>query len=343
MAHPQAEAVEPTISLDDQILEAAGIETDEPKEEEEPADDPAAEGEEGDEPTEDAEEQSDEDEAESEGDDGQEPAEVIKPPVSLNKDQKAAFAQLAEASPELAKVWAESEAQRNREVQIKTTEAAEATRNATTAAQAQVAEISRHYASQLEVYARAFIPSEPDLSLLATDPVAYAQEVALSRQMQAQHDELMQQVAEIRGGATQLDSAQQQQDIANNQAVLREAWPEILDPSQQPALWQGIVDVGSELGFTPELLNQANATEMLALRKARDWQTKAAKWDAHQARKMQNVRAAKELPKASKPGTSPSRQASKVSRADAAWERTRQSRNPTDFADYLENSGINLS
>lgn len=342
MAHPQAEAVEPTISLDDQILEAAGIETDEPKEEEEPTDDPAEEGEEGDEPTEELEEES-EDESEGEEDEPAEPTEVIKPPVSLNKDQKAAFTQLAEANPELAKVWAESEAQRNREVQTATTRAAEAQRTAATEAQGALAGIQRQYAAELEVYAQAFLPSKPDVSLLGTDPVAYAQEVALAEQMQAQHDEIMQRVAQIRGGADNIDHGQRQADIANNQAVLREAWPEILDPSQQPALWQGIVDVGSELGFTPELLNQANATEMLALRKARDWQTKAAKWDAHQARKMQNVRAAKELPKASKPGTSPSRQASKVSRADAAWERTRQSRNPTDFADYLENSGINLS
>lgn len=340
-AHPQAEAAEPTNVLDE-ILELSGIEPDKP-EEEEPTEDPAEEGEEGDEPTDDAEEESDEDKTEGEEDEGAEPKEVIKPPVSLNKDQKAAFAQLAEASPELAKVWAESEAQRNREVQIKTTEAAEATRNATTAAQAQVAEVSRHFASQLEVYAKAFIPTEPDISLLATDPVAYAQEVALSRQMQAQHDELMQQVAEIRGGATQLDQAQQQQDIASNQAILREAWPEILDPSQSATLWQGIVEVGADLGFTPELLNQANATEMLALRKAQGWKAKAAKWDAHEARKMANVRAAKELPRAAKPGTSPSRQQSKAGRADAAWKRAQSSRSPDDFADFLENSGISLT
>lgn len=338
MAHPQAEAVEPAISLDDQILEAAGIETDEPKEEDEPSDDPAEEGEEGDEPTEELEEES-KDEPEGEEDEPAEPTEAIKPPVSLNKDQKAAFAQLAEANPELAKVWAESEAQRNREVQIKTTEAAEATRNATTAAQAQVAEIQRHAAAELEVYAQAFIPSKPDVSLLASDPLAYAQEVALSEQMQAQHDAIMQRVSELRNGAGRLDDATRQADIANNQAILREAWPEILDPSQSATLWQGIVEVGSELGFTPELLNQANANEMLALRQAGEWRGKAAKWDAYQARKMANVRAAKELPRAAKPGTSPSRQTSKASRADAAWRRASVTRNNDDLADFYEAAG----
>lgn len=341
MAHPQAEAVEPALSLDDQILEAAGIETDEPKEEEEPSEDPAAEGEEED-SSEELEEES-EDEPEGEEDETDEPAEVIKPPVSLNKDQKAAFAQLAEANPELAKVWAESEAQRNREVQIKTTEAAEATRNATSAAEAQVAEIYRQSAAELEVYAQAFIPSKPDYTLLATDPVAYAQEVALSEQMQAQHDAIMQRVSELRNGAGQIDTAKAQADIASNQAILREAWPEILDPSQSAKLWQGIVEIGADLGFTPELLNQANAGEMLALKQAGEWRGKAAKWDAYQARKMSNVRAAKELPRAAKPGTSPSRQTSKASKADAAWQRASKTRDPNDFASFLENSGINLT
>lgn len=336
-AHPQAEAAEPANVLDE-ILELSGIEPDKPEEEEPEPEDTAAEGEDGEEPTEEPEE-----EPEGEEDEGQEPAEAIKPPVSLNKDQKAAFAQLAEANPDLAKAWAESEAQRNREVQIKTTEAAEATRNATTAAQAQVAQIARQHAAELEVYAKAFIPTEPDMSLLATDPAAYAQEVALSRQMQAQHDAIMQQVAEIRNGASQADAATRQADIASNQAVLREAWPEILDPSQSKALWDGIVEVGSELGFTSDLLNQANANEMLALRQAGEWRGKAAKWDAYQARKMANVRAAKDLPRAAKPGTSPSRSVSKASRADAAWDRASKTRNPADFADFLENSGINLS
>lgn len=339
-AHPQAEAAEPANVLDE-ILNLSGIEPDKP-EEEEPTDDTAEEGEEGDEPTEELEDES-EDEPEGEEDEPAEPKEAIKPPVSLNKDQKAAFAQLAEANPELAKVWAESEAQRNREVQIKTTEAAEATRNATTAAQAQVAEIHRQAAAELEVYAQAFIPSRPDVSLLATDPLAYAQEVALGEQMQAQHDAIMQRVSELRNGAGQLDTATRQADIASNQAVLREAWPEILDPSQSATLWQGIVEVGSELGFTPELLNQANANEMLALRQAGEWRGKAAKWDAYQARKMHNVRAAKELPKAAKPGVSPSRTTSKAAKADAAWQRASKTRSPDDFASFLENTGIDLS
>lgn len=337
-AHPQAEAAEPANVLDE-ILELSGIEPDPAEEEEEPEpEDTAAEGEDGEEPAEQPEEES-----EGEEDVPTEPAEAIKPPVSLNKDQKAAFAQLAETNPDLAKVWADSEAQRNREVQIKTTEAAEATRNATQAAQAQVAQVARQYAAELEVFAQAFIPTEPDVSLLATDPAAYAQEVALARQMQAQHDAIMQQVSEVRNGAGQIDAATAQADIASNQAILREAWPEILDPSQSKALWDGIVEVGSDLGFTPELLNQANANEMLALRQAGEWRGKAAKWDAYQARKMANVRAAKELPKAAKPGVAPSRQVSKATRTNAAWDRARKTRSPDDFASFLENSGIDLS
>src|SRR3546814_264930 len=60
-------------------------------------------------------------------DDVDEPATAIEPPVSFNKEQKAAFAQLP---PELQQTIADTEAQRNREVQLRTTEAAEAKRNA---------------------------------------------------------------------------------------------------------------------------------------------------------------------------------------------------------------------
>src|SRR3546814_9927583 len=85
-------------------------------------------------------------------DDVDEPATAIEPPVSFNKEQKAAFAQLP---PELQQTIADTEAQRNREVQLRTTEAAEAKRNAAAEAQSQLAAIQRQNADELATNAKA--------------------------------------------------------------------------------------------------------------------------------------------------------------------------------------------
>ncbi len=314
----------------DDILRLAGEEPDEPLADEEDEEDVEADLD-ADLP----DEETDEDEA----DEADEPAEVIKPPVSLNKEQTAAFKQLP---PDLQKVWAETEAQRNEQVRVKTTEAAEATRTATSQAQAALAEIQQQYAAELEVYASAFRPEEPDVSLLATDPAAYAQQAHLARQMAAQHDALMQQVNAIRGQADQTLQARQAETVQMEQARLRTEWPDILDPAKQSDLWNGIVETGKALGFAPDLLANSNATEMLALKTASDWKAKADKWDAFQVRKMSNVRAAKELPKVAKPNAAQTRNMSDAQRADAAFKRAKSSKSGDDYAAYFEASGIKL-
>lgn len=316
----------------DDILRLAGEEPDEQPlevDDEEPLDDDV----EGDEP---------EAEAESEDNAADEPSEAIKPPVSLKKEQQAAFKQLAETAPELAKAWAESEAQRNEQVRAKTTEAAEATRNATTRAQAEVAAVARQYAAELEVYAEAFRPAEPDLALLAQNPQAYIQQKALFDQMSAQHQALMQQVNAARGQAGNLDQAAIQDKVQAEQARLRTEWPEILDPAKQADLWKGVQATGEAMGFTAETLSNANAAEMLALKTASDWKAKADRWDAFQASKMNKVRAAKTLPRVQTSGTAPTRAMSSQGKADLAFQRATKSRSGDDYAAYFEASGIKL-
>jgi len=332
MAHPEPEAVEPSAApgnpLDD-ILRLAGEEPDEPAEPEadELPEDPE------DEPEADAEE-----EPEDEDDEGNEPPEAIKPPVSLNKEQRAAFEQLP---PELQKAWSESEAQRNEQVRAKTTEAAEATRNATSHAQAALAEIQQQYAAELAVYAQAFQPVEPDLSLLATNPAEYAQQAALYKQMSAQYQDLMQRAHAARGQADQTLDARKAEAIQSEQARLKAEWPDILDPAKQADLWNGIQETAQAIGFDPSILQNANATELLALKKIGDLRAKADKWDAFQASKMQKVRAAKDLPKVTRPGT-PAAKPSTAQQADASWQRARQTRSGDDYAAALEAMGIKL-
>lgn len=328
MAHPEREAVEADAVPGDPLDEIAKFLDDEPEEPEAP------EGEEAE------EDDPEEGELDEEQDDGEEPEEpAIQPPVSLNKEQKAAFAQLP---PELQKVWAETEAQRNREVQIKTTEAAEARRNAATEAKAELAQIQRQYADELAIYANAFQPQRPDPSLLATNPALYAQEQAYYEQALAQHQQLMQQVQSVRQNADGLDAETQQALTAREAQALKQAFPEWFDPAQGPELHKTLTDVALELGYSPEIIPEATAADILAIRKAHDWKVKAEKWDAFQARKMQNVRAAKALPKVAKPGNAPSRTQSNASRADAAWQRVQKTRSGDDFADFLEARGVSL-
>lgn len=312
----------------DDILKLAGEEP----EEEDPLDD-------GDEPESDTEGDEPEVEEEGEEDDADEPIEAIKPPVSLNKEQRAAFEQLP---PELQKVWADTEAQRNEQVRQKTTEASEATRNATAVAQAQLAGIQQQYAAELEVYAQAFQPVKPDYSLLATDPAAYAQQTALYEQMSAQYEVLMQQAAQARGQAEQVQYQAVQQNIEAEQALLKSEWPEILDPAKQADLWRDLVETGEYLGFTQDNLSNSSASEMLALKRVSDLRAKAAKWDAFQSSKMTKVRAAKSLPRVATPGTANVRGVSKADKATTAFNRARQTKSGDDYAAFLEASGISL-
>lgn len=340
-AHQGTEAVEQPQTgnpLDD-ILRLAGEEVEAEAQPTEDEPEPELETEEGEDP------EAAEEPEEGEQEDGEdaEPEEAISAPVSLNKQQKAAFAQLP---PELQKVWAESEAQRNMQVQQKTTEAAEATKNARqeafSAAQSELAKMWQQTAAELEVYASAFQPMEPDHSLLATNPQAYAEQIALSKQLGAQHQQMMQRIGELRQGSEQITQQQRADVLASEQAKLRSAWPEFFDPAKQSSLWQDVAATGKDMGFSEDVLANATASEILALKNASEWRSKAAKWDDFQSRKMAGVRAAKALPKAATPGIAPSRVVSKAARADQAWERAKQSRSGEAYADFLEASGIKL-
>ncbi len=332
MAHPETEASNAPAgsgSAVEDILKLAGVEPE--KEDADESEVDAEEAETDDEP-EAEDEQSEEDDTE------EEPLEAIDPPVSLNKEQKAAFAQLP---PDLQKVWADTEAQRNREVQIKTTEAAEAKRTAMSQAKAEVAQLQRQYADELAIYADALKPGEPDYSLLATDPQAFAEQMAYHKQLSAQHDAIMQRVAEARYQYEGLSQEVQAELQHREMAVLQREMPEWFDPAKRAEIVPVLEAVGRELGYSDELMAQASASDILALKKAHAWKAKAEKYDALQARKMENVRAAKTLPKVAQPGV-PSRVESKVRRADVAWERAKQTRSGEDYADFLKASGISL-
>lgn len=296
---------------------------------------------EGDEPEGDEAEAGDEpDEApEDDGDEADE-SPPIDPPVSWDGDAKEAFKQLP---PELQKVVVEREAQRDRALQQKTTEASEAKRNAAIEASQWAAEQQRQYASQLEQYAALFVPEQPDPTLASSDPQAYIEQLAYYNAGLAQYQQMMQQAATAKQEADTRDANTRQARMQRDEeALARALGDDWTDPTKRQALLTDLNTVGAELGYRPEVLATADAEDVLALRTALEWKRDAIKYRKLQKDKMAHVRAAKDLPRVSKPGTSASRTERSARSADAAWQRAKQSRSGADFAAVLENMGVKL-
>jgi len=277
-------------------------------------------------------------EAQDEGEEQEEPA--IDPPISWGTDAKELFGQLPS---DLQKQVVEREAQRERFVQQKAAETAEATRTAEARALSQFAETQRQYASELEQYASFFAPQPPNPAMASTDPVAFIQLNAQYQAELAQQQQLQQRSYQAQQEAyqrsQQADAAQFQADIA----ILEQAIPEWSDVAKRQELLTDVTRIGAELGYTQEVMAQASAADVLALRKAAEWKSKASKYDALQKTKMDTVRSAKTLPKVSRPGVAPTRGEVSNARAAQSWQNVKTAKSKdaqsAAFADYLENSG----
>jgi hypothetical protein len=240
--------------------------SDEPEEEEKSTDD-----EQSDDDSADDDDQSDSDDDQE--DDTDEAAKPIDPPVSWDKDAKELFAQLP---PELQSKVAEREAQRDKAIQSATTEAANAKRNASVEANAAFADQQRQYASHLEQIAARLAPQAPDPALAAQDPGAYVQHLAYYQQQSAQHQEWLQQAAAARVEADQRDALTRQHELAQDHTVLTEAFgDDWTDTTKRKELLTNLETIGAELGYPADLMGQANATDILALKAASEWKAKA--------------------------------------------------------------------
>lgn len=290
---------------------------------------------------EEGEESEPEEQAEEAQDEADEPTEAIDPPVSWGQDAKELFSQLP---ADLQKQVAERETQRERFVQQKAAEAAEAKRTASVEAMNAFAETQRQYATELEQYASLLAPQAPDPLLLQQDPVAFYQLQAQYEQAKVQHQSMAQRSAQAREEAAwreqQAEAAQLQADMA----ILEQAIPEWSDVAKRQELLTDVVRIGADLGYSDDVMRMASAQDIIALRKASEWKAKAAKYDALQKTKMETVRAAKSLPKVVKPGVAPTRGEINTTKSDRAWQNVKSARTKEQkanaFADYLETSGL---
>jgi hypothetical protein len=265
----------------------------------------------------------------------------IDAPNSWTAEEKAAFAEMPRHLQETVN---RREQERERFVQSKAQEAALARRETEQTAIQQLAEIERSYASQYEAIAQQFDVPEPDLSLLAQDQMAYFSQLQAHKNAQAQRQQAQQAASYYAQQAQQREAQAEQAYHAEQQRLLVENFPEYLDPTTGPKLAQELSAVARELGYPPELIREARATDIMAMKKVADLKAKADKFDRLQSSKMEKVRAAKTLPKVAKPGVTIQGEQVRAARAAAAFDRAKAGRNTAEkadaFADYLTNSGI---
>lgn len=247
----------------------------------------------------------------TDADAGDDPApEPIAAPVSWAKDAKETFGKLIALGDEgrqIAETIVQREVERERSLQVKFREAANTRQAVETEARTALQTITRNYEQQLTQ----FMPPEPqapDLRLLnSNDPAhrdLYFQQEAAYRADTAQRAQIAQQLEATRQQAGTLAEQQLQAEIAvEEQRLVEELGTEWSDPSARAKLLDTLQPIAAELGYSPEVMAQARADDILALRRIGDLKAKADKYDQLMKRRMEPVRAAKPaLPNATRPG-----------------------------------------
>ncbi|ODU22773.1 MAG: hypothetical protein ABS87_00985 [Sphingomonas sp. SCN 67-18] len=134
------------------------------------------------------------------------------------------------------------------------------------------------------------------------DRALYYQMDAEYRSQIAQRDQAQREADAARLQAETIEKQHSQAHIAQELALLNERIPEWSDPSRRSKLLEELQSIGTELGYSSELMGQASAADLLALKTASEWRRKAAKYDQLNKAKMQPVRAAKSIPPAARSG-----------------------------------------
>jgi hypothetical protein len=235
-----------------------------------------------------------------------EPEAAIDAPVSWNKEAKEKFAQLP---PDMQTFLAQQDAQRNRQVQDVTTRAKEAQHQAAAEAAQQVANSQQLYAQQLEMVAASFLPPEPNPAQFQ-DMQSFAHAKFQYDQAHAQHQQLMQHAQQIRSQADQQTQQYAQEAILRDARNVALDLPEVRDATAYQQLVQDLTPIARELGYDDQRIAQAWPSDVLAMRRVAEYKADAQKWRQLQSRKMEGVRAAKNLPKVTQPGAGGAAQAS---------------------------------
>ena len=286
---------------------------------------------------------------EEEADDGEEEGEEdeVEPvlvekaplPASWSKEDAKVWETLP---PDAQAVVARREAERDKYVRKVGFEASQTRQQVETQAREVIAQLHDNHAQALAVYAQQFTPQPPDQRLLYTgnpdDVLTYQRQDAAYRAGADQQQQLHQQIAQVQQQANLARTQAQQAERGSDAQRLKEQLPEWFDPSEGPKLQTELQSIGAELGYPVELMAEASSTDILALKKAAEWRAKADKLDKLMAKKMEGVRAAKEMPRMARPGVKPTRsqqQASTAQRKTQAMNNFGLTRSGDDAAALL--------
>lgn len=225
-------------------------------------------------------------------------AEPIAPPVSLTAEEKEAFKSWPREAQE---AFTRRVGELEKGLHTKAQEAARTRAAVEQEALQTFQQLSTTYAEQLKLLAPQ-IPQRPSHQLQAEDPYAYAEQMDYYEYAVAQHNHVQQQLAHV--AQRQAQVAQQAMTLQNQQteALLKEHFPEYLDPEQSPKLREKLSAAAIRVGYTQDQLANVDGRDILAMREVANALEKADKYDALMKQKMEKVRSAKDLPRVSRPG-----------------------------------------
>lgn len=236
------------------------------------------------------------------GDDATDAVEPIEAPTSWAKDAKEVFAGLPREAQEII---AKREADRERFVQQKSREAAGTRQAVESEARQALSTIMQNQQQALEQFMPQ-LPQMPDPRLLASPEHRdiYFQQKAEYDYAVAQREQVSQQLEQVRHHAHAISQQQLQAEIQAEHAVLEEALGDVWsDPSSRAKLLSDLEPIAAELGYPKEVMAEARAADIIALRRIGDLKAKADKYDQLMKKRMEPVRAAKQqLPPAARPG-----------------------------------------
>ncbi|AEI37721.1 MAG: hypothetical protein ABF461_04335 [Zymomonas mobilis subsp. pomaceae] len=163
--------------------------------------------------------------------------------------------------------------------------------------------LHRHYADQLAKYAEAITPKKPDPNLLVSNPALYAAQLTQYEDLTAKRDQIVQEAIQAASQAESVELARRVSWAKAEHQRLITMMPEWNDNHQRATMVAAFEETGRHLGYNDHSLAHADATDILALKKAHEWRGKAAQWDALQQGKSAAIKAAKTSGKTAQPGT----------------------------------------
>jgi len=217
---------------------------------------------------------------------GDEPETAIEPPVSLNAEEKKAF---AAASPEAQQAWAAAETRRNAQVQEATTKASEAQRTADARAANADAVAQQEAAKAILEVLQHYQPVEPQREWFHDD-VTY---LTACRQYDNESAQFAQRVQQAVSMEQQASQAVDQQFAEQREQELASLVPEFANPATRAEWSEKAIGMGRELGFDDTELSALNARGYKALGDVLGWKAKAERFDKAMSNKMQRVREGK--------------------------------------------------